>query len=993
MDTTQVNLFQNTSIPNSNSNNIYPSIRIIQNNPFRVLGLYAESTEREIAKQVNNLLTYIDIGKTPTFIKDISCLTECSRTKESIDEARRQIEQREYRLFYSFFWFSKADSVDEFVMEILAEGNFEKAIQLWEKSVKKAVNINESTYGHNEIENGIVDGLFIPFLLENYEIDNILSNDDERQDFIDLLRHYANETLQFMSDKTNDDTYTILNEVVGVDDNGDDIELNIVITRDNYENIRREISDMENTMSAKEFSHTKNLVVLYLALAMPGRGFYLKFFEKGLLLAGRLFSSKKSLRAYVTNIAGDNFNFEHEKTATLFIDEIFKSLGPYIDDTQNLIALKKIFLSLNYFPNVVRKSATDKLTSRWKKPIENEIADAKKKKNDNPAKANVYGLNLYNNTREMLVFLKDVLGESNLKYHHIADSVAEELISCSIAFYNRNMNDETNVDPGEDALKLAMYADAIAMSSQVKEKAGQGIVTIRKWVDDKPLRDRESKIKPHIELIIEKIKQMPDPDKAIHREINIAEIFLSDCKQPLAEWKKVIDDLFRAPNSSKINVPSVVILENFDDNENKWPENDEGPFFQKIDNKRYLLNNKSKEEGYLAWSLNNVKFSGNINFTLECSITNLAGKDSGAFGIVFGFKKLGDKQTYSTFRILDNGYYYGTFNSEWVGGLKWTASEYLLCNNETNILKIQKQNNKVAYFVNNNLIGEEDSIQLNEGSGIGFIVNSNMSIAVHYIYYCNDVVKDFKDLHDYNFYMDISSAVASRVISLCIAYANRTEEMEKPIEVMSKIQSLDMKPETRKRFNETDEIFKKNLSIVTPSSTSTYTPSYSSSTPYIPPHSSTISSSKIAVYWIFGVIALIIVIFMCDESNKNKSSYTPAPEAAPSVEAPVAPAPTPAPSYSSVSEEKPPIGAGNLFNRSQIRYCLSEGIRIDAMRGFIDQYSKHEVNQFNFYVNDHNGRCGSFRYRRGTLEAIRNEVENNRYVLEQEGIKKVVNMR
>jgi hypothetical protein len=84
-------------------------------------------------------------------------------------------------------------------------------------------------------------------------------------------------------------------------------------------------------------------------------------------------------------------------------------------------------------------------------------------------------------------------------------------------------------------------------------------------------------------------------------------------------------------------------------------------------------------------------------------------------------------------------------------------------------------------------------------------------------------------------------------------------------------------------------------------------------------------------------------------------------------------------------EEVPPVRASNTFSRSQIRYCLSEEIRIEGARSALDQHRSLEVNRFNRMVEDYNGRCGSFRYRAGNLETIRTEIQASRSRLLAEG--------
>ena len=104
-------------------------------NPFRILGLPITAKEREIAKQINTLATYAEMGKTKSFDTDFYFLPDFERTPQSIEEAKKQIEQSESKLLYSLFWFWINNSVDDLALEVLKESNTNTAIILWEKSV------------------------------------------------------------------------------------------------------------------------------------------------------------------------------------------------------------------------------------------------------------------------------------------------------------------------------------------------------------------------------------------------------------------------------------------------------------------------------------------------------------------------------------------------------------------------------------------------------------------------------------------------------------------------------------------------------------------------------------------------------------------------------------------------------------------------------------------------------------------------------------------
>ena len=74
------------------------------------------------------------------------------------------------------------------------------------------------------------------------------------------------------------------------------------------------------------------------------------------------------------------------------------------------------------------------------------------------------------------------------------------------------------------------------------------------------------------------------------------------------------------------------------------------------------------------------------------------------------------------------------------------------------------------------------------------------------------------------------------------------------------------------------------------------------------------------------------------------------------------------------AEEKPPVGTDNVLNAAQIRYCLSEKIRIEGAESVVNAYKEAEVYRFNSMVDDYNSRCAEFRYIQGTLEDIQSGV-------------------
>jgi len=84
-------------------------------------------------------------------------------------------------------------------------------------------------------------------------------------------------------------------------------------------------------------------------------------------------------------------------------------------------------------------------------------------------------------------------------------------------------------------------------------------------------------------------------------------------------------------------------------------------------------------------------------------------------------------------------------------------------------------------------------------------------------------------------------------------------------------------------------------------------------------------------------------------------------------------------------EVKPPTGSGMRFDAGQIRYCLFQNIRLDSIKEEVNRYSQLEIDNFNELVSDFNARCRSFKYRRGDMSRIEQEVAERNPMLIAEG--------
>lgn len=107
---------------------------IINNNPYRILGVYSNSPTRERVTNHNRMNAFLKVGRTISFPLDLpSLLPATSRTSETVREANAKLTLPNEQLKYAQFWFIKKTSIDDIAFNNLTAGNMAKAKEIWEK--------------------------------------------------------------------------------------------------------------------------------------------------------------------------------------------------------------------------------------------------------------------------------------------------------------------------------------------------------------------------------------------------------------------------------------------------------------------------------------------------------------------------------------------------------------------------------------------------------------------------------------------------------------------------------------------------------------------------------------------------------------------------------------------------------------------------------------------------------------------------------------------
>ncbi len=107
---------------------------IIQNNPYHILGVYANSSMRERLANITRIKAFLKVGKQISFPTDFPyMLPQINRTQESVTEAESQLSLPDRQIYHAQFWLLKITSFDDIALNNLSAGNIETAMDIWSK--------------------------------------------------------------------------------------------------------------------------------------------------------------------------------------------------------------------------------------------------------------------------------------------------------------------------------------------------------------------------------------------------------------------------------------------------------------------------------------------------------------------------------------------------------------------------------------------------------------------------------------------------------------------------------------------------------------------------------------------------------------------------------------------------------------------------------------------------------------------------------------------
>ena len=153
-------------------------MEIIDNNPYRILGVYANSPLRERVANASKARAFLKVGKSVSFPLDLTgSLHPLNRTGESFARAESSVALPSGQLRYALFWFIRMSVVDDVAMKNLVAGDVSAAEDVWRKRECMAS-------AHNLIVYALVRGN-LKLAVKNAEI--FFSNRDYVSQFVQVV--------------------------------------------------------------------------------------------------------------------------------------------------------------------------------------------------------------------------------------------------------------------------------------------------------------------------------------------------------------------------------------------------------------------------------------------------------------------------------------------------------------------------------------------------------------------------------------------------------------------------------------------------------------------------------------------------------------------------------------------------------------------------------------------------------------------------------------
>ena len=136
-------------------------MHIIQNNPYRTVGLLVGATAKEQEKQVKTLKKFIEAEQDPQDDFSFPTLGKLQRTIDNVNEASSKLHLDSDKMSSALFWFYKGNSItDEPAFEAIKEADIDQVIIIWTKLTSNGEVSQRNASAYSNLATLYLSGIF-----------------------------------------------------------------------------------------------------------------------------------------------------------------------------------------------------------------------------------------------------------------------------------------------------------------------------------------------------------------------------------------------------------------------------------------------------------------------------------------------------------------------------------------------------------------------------------------------------------------------------------------------------------------------------------------------------------------------------------------------------------------------------------------------------------------------------------------------------------------
>jgi hypothetical protein len=288
------------------------------------------------------------------------------------------------------------------------------------------------------------------------------------------------------------------------------------------------------------------------------------------IVASLYFLESDLVGKFVTSVVDETYKTNKKELQLLFLNQLHSDI-----EANNKSLLPKFLETLNKQEFIAKQDFMKRFVQKYIEQIEHKIETAKNKRKASKANAAKAGQELYTSTSNDLAQLKSIVGASDLEYTSIADKIANEILQCSIDYFNYMQEIDSETDYPEIAMKLAKQAEALAIGKLTKDRVKDSIETLEEMKEKelsqaiavlRAIKDAYEEACRQIDKQVDELQYVTFGTTRISNpNVSINWSRVEEMKRNCLAWDKVsevireaippqnIDKIKRASNASKIS--------------------------------------------------------------------------------------------------------------------------------------------------------------------------------------------------------------------------------------------------------------------------------------------------------------------------------------------------------------------------------------------------------------------------------------------------------